>query len=190
MSAIHCSMRPSRALSELTFHVANRVMQLLAACFFERPDVERLPAAAGCTSSAGAAADFFGARLVAAAFFVAGALTLGSATFFAGAAFFVCRRRLLARRRRLRRCLLGGDLLRRSRRGGRFSRRPRRQQPSCGGEVRPAGSPGSAPVPGRARSMLRRDGAKLSTTRVTASPCFITSRALRGGGLPISRSGT
>jgi hypothetical protein len=38
--------------------------------------------------------------------------------------------------------------------------------------------------------MLRRAGAKLVTTSVTASPSFITSRALRGGGSPIRRSGT
>jgi hypothetical protein len=41
-----------------------------------------------------------------------------------------------------------------------------------------------------ARSMLLRAGAKLSTTRVTASPIFMNSRALRGGGSDISRSGT
>ncbi len=43
---------------------------------------------------------------------------------------------------------------------------------------------------GTAQSMLRRAGAKLATTSVTASPTFITSRALRGGGSDISRSGT
>jgi hypothetical protein len=43
---------------------------------------------------------------------------------------------------------------------------------------------------GTAQSMLRRAGAKLATTSVTASPIFITSRALRGGGSDISRRGT
>ena len=43
---------------------------------------------------------------------------------------------------------------------------------------------------GIARSMLRRAGAKLVTTSVTASSSFMTSRALRGGGSPISRNGT
>ena len=43
---------------------------------------------------------------------------------------------------------------------------------------------------GTAQSMLRRDGAKLTTTRVTDSPSFITLRALGGGGSAISRSGT
>ena len=43
---------------------------------------------------------------------------------------------------------------------------------------------------GTARSMLRRAGAKLVTTNVTASPTRITSRALRGAGSLIIRSGT
>jgi tungstate transport system substrate-binding protein len=43
---------------------------------------------------------------------------------------------------------------------------------------------------GTARSMLRRVGAKLSTTRATASPSFMNSRALRGAGSAIIRSGT
>ncbi|MEZ5247729.1 MAG: hypothetical protein R2713_00475 [Ilumatobacteraceae bacterium] len=45
-------------------------------------------------------------------------------------------------------------------------------------------------IPATARSMLRRAGAKLSTTSVTASPIFMYSRALRGAGSAISRSGT
>ena len=43
---------------------------------------------------------------------------------------------------------------------------------------------------GSAQSMLRRAGAKLTTTTVTDSPSFITLRALGGGGSAISRSGT
>ena len=42
---------------------------------------------------------------------------------------------------------------------------------------------------GIARSTLRRAGAKLVTTRVAASPSRNSSRALRGGGSPIRRSG-
>ena len=38
MSEIHCSMRPRRALSELTFQVANLVMACSEACFLVRPD--------------------------------------------------------------------------------------------------------------------------------------------------------
>ena len=45
-------------------------------------------------------------------------------------------------------------------------------------------------MPATARSMLRRAGAKLSTTSVTASPIFMNSRALRGAGSAISRRGT
>ena len=45
-------------------------------------------------------------------------------------------------------------------------------------------------IAGTARSMLRRAGAKLSTTNVTDSPTFMNSRALRGAGSAISRSGT
>ncbi len=43
---------------------------------------------------------------------------------------------------------------------------------------------------GTAQSMLRRSGAKLTTTRVTDSPIFITLRALGGAGSAISRNGT
>ena len=50
MSAIHCSMRPSRAFSELTFHVANLVMAWSQTCFFGRRRCEarfaRLPSSA------------------------------------------------------------------------------------------------------------------------------------------------
>ena len=45
-------------------------------------------------------------------------------------------------------------------------------------------------IAGTARSMLRRAGAKLSTTSVTDSPTFMNSRALRGAGSAISRRGT
>ena len=45
-------------------------------------------------------------------------------------------------------------------------------------------------MPATARSMLRRAGAKLSTTSVTASPIFMNSRALRGAGSAIRRRGT
>jgi hypothetical protein len=45
-------------------------------------------------------------------------------------------------------------------------------------------------IAGVARSMLRRGGAKLSTTNDTDSPIFMNSRALRGAGLLISRRGT
>ncbi len=38
--------------------------------------------------------------------------------------------------------------------------------------------------------MLRRAGAKLTTTTVTDSPIFMTLFALRGAGSAISRSGT
>ena len=43
---------------------------------------------------------------------------------------------------------------------------------------------------GTAQSMLRRSGAKLTTTSVTDSPSFITLRALVGAGFAIRRSGT
>jgi hypothetical protein len=43
---------------------------------------------------------------------------------------------------------------------------------------------------GVARSMLRFAGRNDSTTRVTVSPIFMISRALRGAGSAISRSGT
>ncbi len=43
---------------------------------------------------------------------------------------------------------------------------------------------------GTAQSILRRSGAKLTTTSVTDSPICITLRALGGGGSAISRSGT
>ena len=43
---------------------------------------------------------------------------------------------------------------------------------------------------GTAQSMLRRSGAKLTTTRVTDSPSLMTVRALGGVGSAISRSGT
>ena len=45
-------------------------------------------------------------------------------------------------------------------------------------------------IPTTARSMLRRAAAKLSTTKVIASPTFMNSRALRGAGSAMSRSGT
>lgn len=45
-------------------------------------------------------------------------------------------------------------------------------------------------IAGVARSMLRRPGVKLCTTRDTLSPTPIISRALRGAGSAISRSGT
>ena len=45
-------------------------------------------------------------------------------------------------------------------------------------------------IVGIARSMLRRLGVKLSTTRVTDSPTFMNSRALRGAGSAIKLSGT
>ena len=48
----------------------------------------------------------------------------------------------------------------------------------------------SAAKSGSAQSMLRRAGAKLTTTTVTDSPTFITLFALRGAGSAISRSGT
>jgi hypothetical protein len=43
---------------------------------------------------------------------------------------------------------------------------------------------------GTAQSILRRSGAKLTTTNVTDSPSFITLRALVGVGSAMSRSGT
>ena len=43
---------------------------------------------------------------------------------------------------------------------------------------------------GIARSMLRRVGAKLSTTSVTDSPTFMNSRALRGAGSAMRLNGT
>src|SRR5262249_3333815 len=43
---------------------------------------------------------------------------------------------------------------------------------------------------GTARSMLRFAGPNATTTRVTDSPSAITSRALRGAGSAINRSGT
>ena len=45
-------------------------------------------------------------------------------------------------------------------------------------------------MPTAASSMLRRAAAKLDTTSVTASPIFMNSRALRGAGSAIRRSGT
>ena len=45
-------------------------------------------------------------------------------------------------------------------------------------------------IVGIARSMLRRAGAKLSTTSVIDSPIFMNSRALRGAGSAIRLSGT
>ena len=45
-------------------------------------------------------------------------------------------------------------------------------------------------MPGTQRSMLRRVALKLTTTSSTSSPIFMTSRALRGAGSAISRSGT
>ena len=45
-------------------------------------------------------------------------------------------------------------------------------------------------IVGMARSMLRREGAKLSTTSVIDSPIFMNSRALRGAGSDIRLSGT
>jgi len=45
-------------------------------------------------------------------------------------------------------------------------------------------------IVGIAKSMLRRAGAKLSTTRVIDSPIFMNSRALRGGGSDIRLNGT
>ena len=55
-----------------------------------------------------------------------------------------------------------------------------------------AASPNGAalPMPGTARSTLRFDGTKLSTTNVTDSPTFMNSRALRGAGWAIRRNGT
>ena len=47
-----------------------------------------------------------------------------------------------------------------------------------------------AAMVGMARSMLRRAGAKLSTTSVTDSPTFMNSRALRGAGSAIRLNGT
>ena len=55
----------------------------------------------------------------------------------------------------------------------------------------PLGTANTPPsMPTTARSMLRRAAAKLSTTSVIASPIFMNSRALRGAGSAISRSGT
>ena len=45
-------------------------------------------------------------------------------------------------------------------------------------------------MPGTQRSMLRRVALKLTTTSSTSSPIFMTSRALRGAGSAINRSGT
>ena len=45
-------------------------------------------------------------------------------------------------------------------------------------------------MPGTHRSMLRRVALKLTTTSSTSSPIFMTSRALRGAGSAINRSGT
>ena len=107
---------------------------------------------------------------------------------------------------------MAGGLLGRWRLGGLLGRRlrRRRRRPSSppsswpaaflvDGAAAPAASAATASPSwgstteamfGTAQSMLRRAGAKLATTSVTASPTFITSRALRGGGSDIRRSGT
>ena len=56
--------------------------------------------------------------------------------------------------------------------------------------VASAGSTLTVVIVGIARSMLRRAGAKLSTTKVIDSPIFMNSRALRGSGSDIRLSGT
>ena len=56
------------------------------------------------------------------------------------------------------------------------------------GAASPSGS--AVPMPGIARSTLLLLGTKLSTTSVTDSPTFMNSRALRGAGSAINRSGT
>ena len=95
-----------------------------------------------------------------------------------------CGRRRLGRRLGGRLCATGGRV-----RPSPPPRRRRRPRPARRARVRAAPPPPGA-IAGTARSTLRRAGAKFTTTSVTASPTRIASRALRGGGSPISRSGT
>src|SRR3954451_19015613 len=216
MSAIHCSTRSRRAFSELTFQVAIRTVATVAncqrrayadlarrrvaltgsgawggamtatACFEARFLAGVAGAASGTAADAGfAVAAFFARVLVAAG--IAGSTADGFAGWTAGclAGSFIARFFGAASTTAAAAGSTGGGTGVAVAVAAAFLFR-------FGGASRGAstGAPLTVVIVGIARSTLRRAGAKLSTTRVTDSPIFMNSRALRGGGSDMRLSGT
>src|SRR4051812_21268968 len=214
MSTIHCSIRSRRAFSELTFHVAIRTVATVANRQRNTyADLARRRVAFTGSATWGAsmtATACFEARFLAGGVGAASATTVG-AEGAAAAAVFLARDLLGAGAAGwTASCLVGclaGCFIARFFGGASTTGAGAGSAGAAVGVVAAvaaaflfrfgglsAGASGGAPftevIVGMARSMVRRAGAQLSTTRVPVSPIFMNSRALPGGGSDIRLKGT